>query len=158
MDNKDLLFASHLLIEGEVDSRFPSYLRPRQICTEIVPIPVLNLKFNEEREMALVDIKYFSNIKWIISGLIKQYGYSDLGKFDFKEATLIFSFIKKTGEKTKIVEQTYLKFYQTENKVCCGTMKGFSLNNPVLFERKKKMNLNKLADLHELDEIENESE
>lgn len=151
MSNTEFFIASHVLLEGEVNPEFPSYLSPRRICS-LRSIPVTNYKSNDEREMALVNMKYFTIIQNAIDELILSEGLNCLNKIQFKNASLIFSYIKKSSGKTFIKDEPYFEFYKRDNKVYSKTFKGERLKSPMLI----KTNLNKLADFHELDEIESD--
>lgn len=142
-----MLLATHILIEGESNPNFPSYLSPKRICSELTSIPVLNFKSNEEKELVLIDIKYLSNVKFIINEMIKRNGFNKLFNVNFNQASLIFSFLKNTGNTTKIEEQKWIDIYKNNNIIEVKILEGKECK---LIHQVK--NLNKLADFHELDE------
>lgn len=145
------LVAKHVLIEGEANELFPSFLSPKRICSKLIQIPVLNFKSNDIKEMALIDIKYLTTVKLVINEMIKNEDLSRLNYINFKNASLKFSYIQVIGDKTKIQEETmfeFVKFNSNEIEIR-------KFNGEVLKENKiirNKVSYNKLSDLHELDE------
>lgn len=147
------LLANYVMIEGEANQNFPSFLSPIKICFENSNIPVLNVKSNGETEIVLIEVEHLTAVKFIINELINKEGFEKLLSIDFKKAKLNFEFIQKTNTNTRIQIEEWLEFYTNDNNVYIGKLNGKSINKEI-GKRNRKISLNKLSDFHELDEEE----
>ena len=147
------LLANYVMIEGEANQNFPSFLSPIKICFENSNIPVLNVKSNGETEIVLIEVEHLTAVKFIINELINKEGFEKLLSIDFKKAKLNFEFIQKTNTNTRIQIEEWLEFYTNDRNVYIGKLNGESINKEI-GKRNRKISLNKLSDFHELDEEE----
>ena len=131
------------LTEEEKKAFFQNTIVDLHKCPLFIKNRISKLKEQKKNE---------EDIQNVIDEIVRSEGLNCLNKIQFKNASLIFSYIKKSSGKTFIKDEPYFEFYKRDNKVYAKTFKGEQLKSPMLI----KTNLNKLADFHELDEIESD--